>query len=77
LTQSGQISPPVQTNLGSFILQLVSRSVINDSLFAAQMDSLSMVVLQKKQNQTYQEWFAQVKEKAEIKDYRSEYFREY
>jgi peptidyl-prolyl cis-trans isomerase D len=77
LTRPNQISPPVKTNLGSFILQLVSRSAIDDSLLVAQMDSLSMVVLQRKQTQTYQEWFSQVKEKAEIEDYRSEYFREY
>jgi peptidyl-prolyl cis-trans isomerase D len=77
LTQPDQISPPVKTNLGSFILQLVSRSAIDDSLLVAQMDSLSMVVLQRKQTQTYQEWFSQVKEKAKIEDYRSEYFREY
>ncbi len=77
LTEPDQISQPVKTNQGSFIVQLVSRSAIDDSVFAAMKDSLSYVVLQNKQGQTYQDWFAQVKEKADIKDYRSEYFREY
>ncbi len=77
LTERDQISQPVKTNQGSFIVQLVSRSAIDDSVFAAMKDSLSYVVLQNKQGQTYQDWFAQVKEKADIKDYRSEYFREY
>jgi peptidyl-prolyl cis-trans isomerase D len=77
LAEPDQISQPVKTNQGSFIVQLVSRSAIDDSVFAAMKDSLSYVVLQNKQGQTYQDWFAQVKEKADIKDYRSEYFREY
>jgi len=76
LTRPNQISPPVKTDVGSFILQLVSRSTVDDSLFATVKDSLASVVLQKKQNQVYQDWFAQVKKEAEIKDYRSEYFRE-
>jgi len=77
LTQSNQISSPVKTSLGAFIIQLVSRSTLNDSLFVAVKDSITSALLQTKQGQTYQEWFAQVKKEAEIKDYRSEYFREY
>jgi len=77
LTQPGQISQPVKTNLGSFIAQLVSRTEPSDSVFTAEKDSLSLVVLQKMQSQVYQDWFTQVKQNADIKDYRSEYFREY
>lgn len=74
LTQPDQISSPVKTNLGAFIIQLESRSSINDSLFAAVKDSVTGVVLQKKQAQFYQDWFAQIKKDAKIEDYRSEYF---
>jgi hypothetical protein len=35
------------------------------------------MLMQKKQTQVYQDWFAQVREEAKIEDYRSEYFREY
>jgi peptidyl-prolyl cis-trans isomerase D len=77
LTEPNQISPPVKTRLGTFIIQLLSRTAVDDSLFAAVKDSISYTVLQKKQNETYQNWFAQVKKEAIIKDYRSEYFREY
>jgi peptidyl-prolyl cis-trans isomerase D len=76
LTQPGQIAPPISTNLGASIIQLVSRSSPNDSLFAAVRDSLSYVVLQKKQGQVYQDWFSQIRKQAEIKDYRGEYLRE-
>jgi peptidyl-prolyl cis-trans isomerase D len=76
LTSPGQISTPVRTDLGAFIIQLVSLSVPSDSLYAAVKDSLSYVVLQKKQGQVYQDWFSQIKKQADIKDYRSNYYRE-
>jgi peptidyl-prolyl cis-trans isomerase D len=76
LTQPGQISSPVKTTMGAFIIQLVSQSASSDSLFAAVKDSLTWVALQKKQTQVYQDWFAQVRKRAEIKDYRSEFYRE-
>jgi len=76
LTEPNKVSFPVQTNLGAFIIQLVSRSTINDSLFVAVKDSVTSVLMQKKQGQVYQDWFAQVKKEAEIKDYRNEYFRD-
>ncbi len=77
LTQPNQVSSPAKTNLGTFILQLMSRTTVNDSLFAAVKDSLTYVLIQKKQGQVYQDWFTQVKKEAEIKDYRSEYFSDY
>lgn len=77
LTEPDQISPPVKTDQGAFIVQLISRTAVDDSLLAAMQDSLSYVVLQKKQSQTYQDWFTEVKEQSDIKDYRSEYFREF
>ncbi|MFH1335787.1 MAG: peptidylprolyl isomerase, partial [Candidatus Zixiibacteriota bacterium] len=76
LISPGQISSPVRTGLGSFIIQLVSRSVPSDSLFAAVKDSISYVVLQKKQGQVYQDWFSQIRKHSDIKDYRSSYYRE-
>jgi peptidyl-prolyl cis-trans isomerase D len=77
LTQPGQISQPVKTDLGSFIVELVSRIEPSDSVFTAEKDSLMMVVLQTEQSQVYQDWFAQVRKEANIQDYRSEFFREY
>ena len=77
LTEPNQTSSPVKTNQGTFIIQLISRFTVNDSLFVAVKDSVTSVLLQKKQGQVYQDWFTRVKKEAEIKDYRSEYFREY
>jgi peptidyl-prolyl cis-trans isomerase D len=77
MTEPNQISPPVKTDRGTFIIQLISRTTVDDSLFVAVKDSVTSVLVQKKQSQLYQDWFAQVKEEAKIEDYRSEYYREY
>jgi peptidyl-prolyl cis-trans isomerase D len=77
LTEPKQISGPVKTDRGAFIIQLVSRSTMDDSLFAALKDSVTSVLVQQKQSQVYQDWFANIRGEAEIEDYRSEYFREY
>jgi peptidyl-prolyl cis-trans isomerase D len=76
LTEPKQVSPPVKASQGTFIIQLVSRTLADDSLFIAVKDSISFVVLQKKQGEAYQDWFTQVKTQADIKDYRAEYFRD-
>lgn len=77
LTEPNQVSSPVKTNRGTFIIQLVSKTALDDSLFVSVKDSVMTVLMQKKQTQVYQDWFAQVREEAKIEDYRSEYFREY
>ncbi|MGB8657396.1 MAG: peptidylprolyl isomerase [Candidatus Zixiibacteriota bacterium] len=76
LNLPGQVSAPVKTSLGAFIIQLVSRSAPGDSAFVAVKDSLTWVVLQKKQSQLFQDWFTQIRKHADIKDYRSEFYRE-
>jgi peptidyl-prolyl cis-trans isomerase D len=76
LSPQNRLSPPVKTDQGAFIIEYVSKTPINDSLFASVKDSIASVVLQNKQTQVYQNWFAQLRESAKIEDYRSEYFRE-
>jgi len=76
LNLQNRLSPPIKTDRGSFIIELVSRTRIDDSLFFSIKDSLGSVVLQNKQGQVYQDWFTQLRESAKIEDYRSEYFRE-
>ncbi len=75
MTRPGEISSPLRTGVGAFIIQLLSRSAPSDSSFAAVKDSIRYVVLQRKQGQAYQDWFSQIRKKADIKDYRSSYYR--
>jgi len=76
LSPQNPLSPPIKTDQGTFIIEFVSKTKIDDSLFASIKDSLSSVVLQNKQTQVYQDWFAQLRKSAKIEDHRSEYFRE-
>jgi peptidyl-prolyl cis-trans isomerase D len=76
LGSQNRLSPPIRTDRGTFIIEFVSKTAIDDSLFLSVQDSLSSMVLQEKQRQVYQEWFSQLREAAKIEDYRSEYFRE-
>jgi peptidyl-prolyl cis-trans isomerase D len=77
MTEPDQISPPVKTDRGTFIIQLLSRTAVDDSAFVAVKDSVTSALVQAKQSQVYQDWFAHVREEADIEDYRSEYYREY
>jgi peptidyl-prolyl cis-trans isomerase D len=76
LNSQNRLSPPIKTERGTYIIEFISRTGIDDSLFLFMKDSLSSVVLQNKQTQLYQDWFTQLRESAEIEDHRSEYFRE-
>ena len=76
LNSQNRLSPPIKTERGTYVIEFISRTGIDDSLFLFMKDSLSSVVLQNKQSQLYQDWFTQLRESAEIEDYRSEYFRE-
>ena len=76
LNLQNRLSPPIKTDRGAFIIELVSRTAIDDSLFISLQDSLNSVVLQDKQRRVYEDWYTQLRESAEIVDNRSEYFRE-
>jgi len=73
--QEGQISGLVETDRGYYILQLMARQEADLELFAAQKDPLQLDLLRKKQNQAYNDWFEEVKGRAEIEDFRDRFFR--
>jgi parvulin-like peptidyl-prolyl isomerase len=74
LTSDRKISPPVATENGAYILELVSKSEIDLTGFEAVKDSLRTELSGKKQTSTFQLWYTQLKEKAEIESYLDEYY---
>jgi peptidyl-prolyl cis-trans isomerase D len=76
LSPQNRLSPPIKSDQGAFIIEFISKTKTDDSVFASIKDSLGSVVLQNKQSQVYQDWFAQLRKSAKIEDYRAEYFRE-
>ncbi|HVP36085.1 MAG TPA: peptidylprolyl isomerase [Terriglobales bacterium] len=76
LNEKGQLSNPIELTTGTYILQLISKSSVNDSLFQANSDSLKVDLLRKKQYDFYTQWFDNLKKTAKIQDFRDQYYKE-
>lgn len=72
-----KISPPIKTERGSYVLELVSKSDIDETAFESVKDSLKTEMLKQKKVETFQLWYTQLKEKAEIENYLDDYFPYY
>ena len=70
----GKIVGPIETNQGYAILQVHSKSDFDSTAFAAQKDQIQKNLFSKKQNQYFQAWISNLKDKAEIIDNRNFYF---
>ncbi|MFH0931527.1 MAG: peptidylprolyl isomerase [Candidatus Zixiibacteriota bacterium] len=73
---TNQISPPVKTSQGAYLLQLVSKSIVNDSTFQVHSDSLKLELLRRKQSDFYSQWFQNLKKNSKIEDFRNQYYKE-
>ncbi len=62
--------PFLNDNYGSVFVQLTARTAIDEELYAQKHDELQQTLLEEKQQQTYESWMNNLKEKAEIKDNR-------
>ncbi|MAI85762.1 MAG: hypothetical protein CMF99_01040 [Candidatus Marinimicrobia bacterium] len=70
----GKIIGPIETNQGYAILQVHSKSDFDSTAFAAQKGQIQKNLFSKKQNQYFQAWISNLKDKAEIIDNRNFYF---
>jgi peptidyl-prolyl cis-trans isomerase D len=74
LTPEHNISPPVKTEKGGYVLELVTKSDPDQTAFEAVKDSLAGALSEKVQADTFNRWYAQLKEKAKIESYLDEYY---
>lgn len=74
LTPEHKISPAVETEKGAYILELVSKEAVDDTAFQAVKDSLGGALSEKIQIDTFNRWYAQLKENAEIENYLDQYY---
>ena len=70
----GEVSKPVEGNRGYYIIKVVDRTRFNEKAFAAKKGKKKQELLQQKMQMAYIAWFNSLKEKANIKDYRDQYF---
>lgn len=71
----GQISTPVTSPRGAYLIQLVSTSPFDSTAFAGQRESLRSQMLQEKRGRYIGEWLTKMKEAASIEDNRDIFFR--
>ena len=69
-----KIIGPVETSQGYAILQIHEKSKLDSTLYEQQKDQIRKEIFSKKQNQYFQAWVDDLKEKAEIIDNRKYYF---
>jgi parvulin-like peptidyl-prolyl isomerase len=72
--QPNQISPAVKGVRGAYLIQLLSVDPINEADFQAQKETIRADLLNRAKQNAFSEWYADLKEKATIKDYRELYF---
>lgn len=72
-----QISKPVRDGRGYFIMQVMSRIIPDKAAVDNQLPEYIKNLKNNMKASAYYQWFAKVRENADIKDNRSDYFREY
>lgn len=73
--QPGQISQAVQNQRGAFLVQLLSVTPFDSTMFNGQHEGLKTRLLQEKRNRFLSDWLTMLKEKADIQDHRDQFFR--
>ena len=74
LGEVGDVSTPVATVRGNYLLQLTERTEFDSSAYEATKAGLDQQLLQRKRNQVFANWYANVKAKADIEDQRDKYY---
>ncbi len=69
----GQVSKPVEGSRGYFLLRLLEKSSFNEQEFASQKENLKTQILNRRQQSMFGQWYAALKEKSKIKDFRKDY----
>ena len=72
--EKGEISDIIETQRGYYIIEKTDAQAFDEALFEQEKDTLKRTLLQQKQNEAFSVWFSELKEKADIKDYRNLYF---
>ncbi|MBI5470915.1 MAG: peptidylprolyl isomerase [Ignavibacteriae bacterium] len=71
----GEISQPVGSTRGVYLIQLIARGTLDSTAYAAQRETLQSQMLQEKRNRYIGEWLTKMKESADIEDNRDIFYR--
>jgi len=73
--KAGEISNPVESNRGIYIIKLITKSDFDNAAYAAQKEGLRSQLLNEKKNRFFTEWSDQLKKSADIVDNRDMFYR--
>lgn len=77
LNEPGEVSEPVKTTRGYFVIQLLEKTELDSATYMSQHSELQQRILMEKRNAAYTGWLAQLQEHAKIQDNRYLYYRDY
>ncbi len=70
----GQISKPVKGQRGSYILQLINHDPFDEADYTSKKDEIRQQLLDRAKQEAFSQWYADLKEKAKIEDFREKFF---
>jgi peptidyl-prolyl cis-trans isomerase D len=73
--QPGEIAGPVETAQDYYLIELVERTTPDSVDQRIQSPELRQQLLQRKQQLTYASWMQELRDKADIKDFRNQYWK--
>jgi parvulin-like peptidyl-prolyl isomerase len=73
--QNGQVSEPLRTNRGYFIVQMKNISPFDPEKYKAAADGIRTALIAEKKQTILQDWISQLKETANIVDNRDRFYR--
>jgi peptidyl-prolyl cis-trans isomerase D len=73
--KAGEVSKPVEGNLGFYIIKLLSKTEFDSTKYNIDRESLRTQLLQEKRQRELSDWQTALREKADIVDHRDKYFR--
>jgi len=73
--QNGQISDPIRTNRGYYIVMMRNITPFDQAKFQQEFETLKNALLNQKKQTITQQWLAELKDKATIVDNRDKFFR--
>ena len=69
-----EISGPIEGTRGYYVLQVIEKQPIDENEFENQRETLRQQLLDVKRRTIYNAWLTNLKDQAEIKDYRHMFF---
>lgn len=71
----GDVSKPFEGVRGYYVMKLLSKTPFDSTKYALESDQLKDQIFQEKRNRFTQDWLTNLREKAEIEDFRDRFFR--